>query len=39
VDIGNAPVMRVSYTLSMVDRSRIYNEVLYSFIWPGRMLC
>ena len=39
MDIDCAPRTRVAYTLSVVDRSRIYEEVLYSFIWPGDMLC
>ena len=39
MDVNYAPVLRVAYTLSVVDRSLIYEEVLYRLIWPGRMLC
>ena len=38
MDVNYAPVLRVAYTLSVVDRSLIYEEVLYRLIWPGRML-
>ena len=38
MDVNYAPVMRVAYTLSVVDRSRIYEEVLYRLIWSERML-
>lgn len=38
MDIDCAPDVRVAYTLSVVDRSRVYEEVLYRFILSKRML-
>lgn len=38
MDVNYAPAMRVANVLSVVDRFRIYKEVLYSFTWPGSIL-
>ena len=38
MDIDCIPAMRVAFTLSAVDHSRIYKEVLYRLIWSRCML-
>ena len=38
VDIYCAPVMRVAYTLSVVDRSLVYGEAVYQVLLPECML-